>query len=301
MSLAVSHLGAAAVDERAWLDALNLCFPGWGGADRFAWCFRRVGAGRTPDALTLADRGRTIAGTGLTYRTLALTDGRRVPAAIMTGSWTLPEARGRGAFTRLVEESRAAAAAQGAPILLAFVTEGNASRRRLEAAGAEMLPSFYCRAAGAASGAPDLEDLGEPDPAAFRAAPGFARFAYGDEEWRGQFVKRPGGVRVLGVRGSFAALVEEGPDRRVHALAAPPSGAGGAHAALAADAARAGRATFAFTTRPAFAAELERLGFTIGGGFVTALPSAAPSLSAALDTDDARRLLDLDLASGDRM
>jgi hypothetical protein len=162
--------------RRLYLDGLRTAFPGWGDEARFAWCFERALAGRDPDLLLVHDGAATIAGSAITYRMLQLPGGARVRAGIMTGSWTLPSARGRGAFTRVIEESRALS-----PRLLAFVTAENPSRRRLEAAGALAIPSFYCRGVRA---------LPEPPRDA-------VRFVYEPDEWRSQFLDRPSPVEHI--------------------------------------------------------------------------------------------------------
>lgn len=305
MTWRVTCIPAPDADAGPWLAALNACFPGWGGAERFDWCFRRVVSGRVPEALFLEEDGRLLAGAGVTYRTLELADGRRVAVAIMTGAWTLPEARGRGAFTRLVAATCEAGAARGATLYLGFVTESNVSCRRLAALGATMLPSVYARSAAAAGPAASLEDLGEPHAVNFLAKPGRARFTYEADEWRGQFVGRPGVVHAVGVRGAFAALVEEAADMRILALAAAPGEEAAAYAALARHAALSGRAAFAFATQAGAARALADAGFSVTTrGFVAILPSSAATVADAVgaaDEAEARRLLDLDLADGDRM
>lgn len=181
---------AADVDRDAYLDGLNCCFPGWGGIDRFDWCFSRPLAGRAPDLLLLSDGSTPVAGSAITYRMLELPDGTQVRAGIMTGSWTLPAARGCGAFSRFIEESRAIS-----PVLLAFVTQDNPSRRRLEAAGAAAIPTFYCRRA--TSLPPARENA--------------VRFVYSDEEWQSQFVARPAPAERLNGAG-WSAVIEQAAD-----------------------------------------------------------------------------------------
>lgn len=135
-------------DERVYLAALNQCFPHWGDRAMFDWCFTRESAGLSPDLLWLCAADGPVAGTANTYRQLRLANGRTVRAAIMTGSWTLPAARGLGAFTRIIAESRTLAAERHAGLLLAFVTTTNASFGRLRDAGAALFPTAYCRSAG---------------------------------------------------------------------------------------------------------------------------------------------------------
>lgn len=58
-----------------------------------------------PDYLLLKAEGAVLAGSGISYRQLLLRNGQATTAGIMAGSWTLPEARGRGCCTRIIEES----------------------------------------------------------------------------------------------------------------------------------------------------------------------------------------------------
>ena len=182
----VTRHTAADVDRELYLAGLHSAFPGWGDERRFAWCFERALAGRTPDLLLLHDGDVTIAGSAVTYRMLQLRDGSQVRTGIMTASWTLPEGRGRGAFSRMIGASR-----ELSPLLLAFVTAENASRRRLDAAGALAVPSFYCRRA---TSLPMRRD---------RAA----RFVYEPEEWRSQFLDRPEAVEWI-ERPQFSIALE---------------------------------------------------------------------------------------------
>src|SRR5688572_29171535 len=100
-------------DEQRYLDALNVCFDGWGGREMFDWCFRRRCADRLPDVLSLWVEGRRVAGSAISYRHIALPGGAPATAGIMTASWTLPEARGTGAFQRLIRASLEQVAASG--------------------------------------------------------------------------------------------------------------------------------------------------------------------------------------------
>lgn len=211
--------GARDVDRRLFLGGLNAAFPGWGGDARFSWCFERALAGRPPDLLVARDGGEVVGGSAVTYRALALPDGARVVAGIMTGSWTLPAARGRGVFTRIVEESLALS-----PRLLAFVTAANASRGRLEAAGAVGVPTYYCR--GATS-------MPEPPQSA-------VRFVYSADEWRSQFLGRPEPVEWIATDRWRAALERAGPVDRVLFV-------DGDRAAAVRSLADAGRRLFCFT------------------------------------------------------
>jgi hypothetical protein len=129
-------------DADRYLSGLRDCFSEWGGKAEWRWVFDRDAGGGPGTRLVVADEsGGWIAGSGISWRMVA---GLGF-VGIMTGSWTRPEARGRGCFTTLVRESSAVVAERGGLALLSFVTESNASRRRLEASGALMIPTTYGR------------------------------------------------------------------------------------------------------------------------------------------------------------
>jgi GNAT superfamily N-acetyltransferase len=226
------RVAPGAVDPRLYLDGANLCFGEWGDEAMFAWAFRG-----DAELLFVEDAaGKTIAATGITWRNLRT--GQR--ASIMTGSWTLPEARGLGAFSAMLEEIRSAASDRNA-MLLGFGRAENASARRFDAAGAQMHPTFYCRSTVAPVQSAPLEQL-DPEPEWFPSS-----FRYTPAEWRTQFLDRPdAAIECLGRRGAWAAVVERAPQfDRVHAVSradALPQLAARAHAE--------GRRLFWYATRP---------------------------------------------------
>lgn len=226
------RLAARDADPHEYLDGANTAFGGWGDLAMFAWVFRDDAELFFLDDAT----GRPVAASGITWRRLR--DGQR--AAIMTGSWTLAAARGQGAFTRMLDATRAAAEERGAAVL-AFVRSENPSRRRLAAAGAGMHPSFYCRSTKTPEIAVDLDIL-EPDPASFPTG-----FLYTPAQWRTQFVERSDAhIECVGQRGAWSAVVERAAEfDRVHLVsddAALPHLTARAHAA--------GRRLFWYATRP---------------------------------------------------
>ncbi len=225
------RLAARGADPHEYLDGANASFGSWGGEAMFAWVFRD-----DAELLFLDDHSaRPIAASGITWRILR--DGR--PAAIMTGSWTLAAARGQGAFTQMLDATRVAAEERGA-VVLGFCRSENPSRRRFDAAGAGMHPSFYCRSTEAPAIAVELEML-EPDPASFPTG-----FLYTPAQWRTQFLARPNAnIECIGQRGVWSAVVERAAEfDRVHLVsddAALPHLAARAHAA--------GRRLFWYATR----------------------------------------------------
>jgi hypothetical protein len=240
---------ACDIDPAGYLAGANLAFGHWGDAATFAWAFRGG------EILFLDDdSGRPVAASGINYRTLL--DGRQV--AIITGAWTSPAARGTGAFAQLIEATHAAARERDA-ITISFGRMDNISRRRVEAAGAQVHPTFYCRSI---TPEPQPESLEPLDPGAFRFP---TAFRYTPTEWRTQFLYRPHAlIECIGRRGEWAAVVERTTDfDRVHAVSHDQ-----ALPALAARAHAAGRRLFWFTlTPPSLACEWTE-------GFLATFPPA---------------------------
>ncbi|HSY47951.1 MAG TPA: hypothetical protein VLC46_03990 [Thermoanaerobaculia bacterium] len=248
----VRRLLAGDTDPAEYLAGANLAFGHWGDEATFAWAFRGG------ELLFLDDEsGRPVSASGINYRTLL--DGRRV--AIISGAWTLPAARGAGAFSRLIEATHATARERNA-LTIAFGRMDNVSCRLVEAAGAQVHATFYCRSLVPDAPSAPLEPLDRLDPGAFDFP---TAFRYTRAEWRTQFLGRPHAlIECLGRRGEWAAIVEQAADfDRVHAVSheqALPELAARAHAA--------GRQLFWFTLkRPSLACEWT-------DGFLSTFPPA---------------------------
>lgn len=232
--------------ERYYLESLNVCFPGWGGRNMFDWCFSRESAGLRPDLVMVHDDTcRAVSGTANTYRRVGLPNGQTIIAGIMTGSWTLPEARGQGLFTRLINESLDLASARQASLLLGFYARTNPSAGRLRAAGSALFPSWHIRSPAERQIATDAEARAracvendttadgleaKPNPGRLNFAPSAASTAimsrrdgapddhqdvadavhlvYTPDEWRDQFVRRPNPVTRVRSADQWSALVE---------------------------------------------------------------------------------------------
>ena len=135
------EINPSAVEEK-YLSGLNRSFGQWGDRDAYRWDFEREVGARPADLMVLRDHGEILAGSAVSYRTVSLGDDR-ILIGIMTGLWTLPEARGCGASAEVIVESRRLVASRGGAVLIAFVTHENASRRRLVAAGCLEIPTWY--------------------------------------------------------------------------------------------------------------------------------------------------------------
>lgn len=271
-----------------YLEALNRCFGGWGGQQEFDWYFNRSVAGRIADRFIIIDDGdEWIAGSGLSWRKLIDGSGRERLVGIMTGSWTLPSARGRGCFKTMIEASRARCTEIGAAWLLAFVTSENASRRSLEAAGALMIPTSYLWSLEGTlpnrSGALQLADRPSGgledwwrDHDALRGER--AGFFYNDAaEWKSQFVDRPLGTELLEMPGVGRLIVEHHSvfDRVITVIANGEPQRLELEQAAYKRALLSGRRFFTFTSLIEYGAELrEKCGLGGIDGYMVLLPAA---------------------------
>jgi hypothetical protein len=133
--------------KNTFIENLNLCFSNWGGEKNYKHYFERSFNAYKPDIILFRNSsGEVIAGSGISYRTISIDGSITLPIGIMTGSWTLPKARGMGCFARMIEVSRGLCKEKNVPLLTAFVTEDNASYRRLINAGSVCVPAnnyFY--------------------------------------------------------------------------------------------------------------------------------------------------------------
>lgn len=124
------------------LKNLNICFPGWGGEVNYNWYFERAVTHLSPDVILIRNEDHEIiAGSAISYRKMKWSNNKTYDIGIMTGSWTLPAARGRGCFTEMINTSLKICRDKQVDFLTAFVTENNASYRRLKEAGSYCLPT----------------------------------------------------------------------------------------------------------------------------------------------------------------
>ena len=313
--------------DSAYLRCLNTCFPGWGDAQMAQWAFRRALApDPLPDLMVLREGDELLAGSAVSYRSVVLPNGSTVRAGIMTGSWTLPAARGRGCFTRVIEESVAVTQERLGALLLAFVTEDNPSCRQLLKAGAAAVPTSYfftdLDASSQMSG-PELAIAGEddlPDAVALwaKSREGKCRFAYSSlEDWKGQFLERPGRVdAVRDASGAFAILERTSTTDRIQAWWAPTQeSALQLFQSLRDHAWSNGRKLFSFSTDATLTAQCEAMGLRKKPGYLTVMVTdwerfgnalqiatpPAPTNDALLDPDSPWFAGTWDLQSGDKM
>ncbi|GMU58128.1 MAG: hypothetical protein AMXMBFR33_72740 [Candidatus Xenobia bacterium] len=261
--------------ESEYLASLNSVFPGWGDERKFHWFFQRTPA----DLMLIKKDGQTLAGSAVCYRRVRLPKGE-VKVGIMTGSWTLPEARGQGCFGRIIAESVELTRRAGGALLLAFVTHDNASRRQLERAGSGMVPSSYLFAtpetpvptgpALSPGQGPLLELLSQR----YR---GYNHFSYRDEsELQANFLARFEPTELRQDADGLSVL-EVKPDNVLLQLATHPSVlAGPLGFALS-----TGRRFFLYSTRPEVTERASSLGLACKEGFMTVLLADEERLRAA--------------------
>ncbi|MGH9247597.1 MAG: hypothetical protein ACRD29_25470 [Acidimicrobiales bacterium] len=285
LDIAVNPVGL----EEEYIDAANRCFGHWGDATTYRWAFKREVGAPAADLLVLRRRGELVAGSAVSYRRLARAGGGDVLVGIMTGSWTLPAARGQGCFTTIIEESRRLTRERGGAALLAFVTRDNASCRRLLEAGGGGVPTSYVYSTVATpppdGDGPRPEPVGYGDAAVAELLPEWERareranhFSYATPSaWRGQFLDRPLPVEVLSVGAGSWGVIERADttDRLlllVQAVDAELTEEQVLASVLAWTRCR-GRQLFIFSMAPTRTAAAARLGLEVKPGLLTVLPA----------------------------
>ena len=277
---------------------LNACFPGWGDERTFDWAFSRRMLGQPPsDYILLSEDGETLAGSGVSYREVLLPNDAAITVGIMTGSWTLPAARGRGFFSRMIEESISITAARKGALLLAYVTADNPSCRALLKSGAAPFPtSYFSRQPEAGTGTTSAETLAEVGDISDELISrwqqqyvGFARFGYqATDDWRSQFLCRPSRPRILAHHtGEFVMIDEQGDtDRIVGYLGAQGKFPCGLLDAAFSRAASRGKKMFVFSSDPDLSECCLGSRFTERPGFLTVSVADWQLLASALGVRD---------------
>lgn len=300
-------------DHARYVRGLNECFPGWGGDPLYRWVFARSASAPPPERLVFTDdAGDWLAGTGISFRTIRHGDERHL-CGVMTGSWTLPAARGKGLFPAFIQETRKRVMHHGGVAVIAFSGDmQRASTRKLLDAGSRCVTTT--NAVGEIADAPatiedvalDVRAITDADTerlyARWRARTVRATgFDYADHAaFAGQFVHRACEVDVVEGPADAIGAIERGPDTdRVLFLDEGESDRQLVLRALWARAARRGRKLYAF----GMGAEAERVfagaGLAARPGVFTILPSDEGAENAALADDLARA--SWDQQSGDRI
>ena len=260
---------------------LNECFPGWGDQRMFDWAFSRQMHGQPPsDYILLSEGGETLAGSGVSYRQGLLPNDVAITVGIMTGSWTLPAARGRGFFARMILESVKLTASRNGALLLAYVTTDNPSCRALLRSGAAAIPTSYLvRQPGPGEMETRAEALAEVADISDtlidqwrRQYVGFTHFGYQTpNDWRSQFLYRPSRPRVLTRNSDEFVMIDEyaDTDRIVAYLGSQGRFPAGLFGAVVSRTVSRGKKMFAFCCDPDLLECCLTSGFTERPGFIT--------------------------------
>jgi hypothetical protein len=268
--------------ESIYIEHLNISFGHWGDAAFYKWCFDRQIGDHKADIMIFKQDEKIIAGSAITYRKAWL--GKSViNIGIMTGSWTVPEARGQGCFTKIIEESLSLASHKGAGLLIAFLTESNASFRRLANAGSSLFPTHYLfsdqntpvpESHHVISAVSDIKKAIETIFENLRKHQcGLAHFTYTLKEWESQFWERPGEMELLRIDDIGLAIIEKKGDfDRLLLLSLEEERVfTDCIRALLRRALENGKKLFLFTTSTFWKDECLKLGFGGAPGYLTAL------------------------------
>ncbi|WP_162051927.1 GNAT family protein [Pontibacter pamirensis] len=206
--------------QSEYIKYLNECFNHWGQEELYNWVFNRQVGDNASDIMILKnEEDEVIAGSGVTYRKLSTPSGKSIDIAIMTGSWTLPKARGKGCFSKIIALSQEIAHTKNVPYLTAFVTEQNASFRRLASAGSMLVPTshlFSPEEPYAKADTSAIEVIKDEDKETIAAIynrfktlqKGSISFDYTKEEFNQQYINSPKKPEILKIGANYA-LIEE--------------------------------------------------------------------------------------------
>jgi len=167
----------------------------------YDWVFNRKVGSVPSDKFIVMEGDRLVGGSALTFRPLRTCNGKLAQAAVITGSFTLPDFRKQGFFSTIIDLTFKRAVEQGAFVYLGFAAAKNMSVNRLREAGCEISPSYYFQFdVTKANRTPfQIRTCGEEDLEAQKNAfeirskrtKGKSHFEYSLEEWRGQMINRP--------------------------------------------------------------------------------------------------------------
>ncbi|MDT0677472.1 GNAT family N-acetyltransferase [Autumnicola musiva] len=275
--------------QEQYIENLNKCFNGWGGVKEYNWGLnRKIGQHETDIMLIENDEDGVIAGSAVSYRTLA-GNNQTIEIGIMTGSWTLPAARRKGCFSKMIENSNQLCKEKNVPFLTAFVTEENASRRRLESAGSYMFPTFHLFSPEEPYNIDEnnIESLENNENVrkqiyerTIKTQKNFLSFSYTLEEFSSQYINRIKETILLKIGDDFA-IVEGGVNEMKILLltSKDPSAFNINIQAITNWCLREkGKKSFFFTTRKELADICLEKGFNCGPGFFTILKNSDESI-----------------------
>ncbi len=280
-----------------YLKCLNFCFGNWGDRRKYDWYFRRKTAYPEADLMILKKDGALAAGSAVTYRTAALTNGSEVTVGIMTGAWTLPQFRNQGYFARIIEESLRLTALKGGALLLGFAVDDRSSFRQLARAGSALFPCSYIFST-AQTRCPETKSRLSPVEKSSRviadlsarlyaSGKGYSRFIYASEQdFDAQFIQRPGETEIFEDDYGNCGIIEKTEETDILQLyltgTDDESELTGSIAGFLANALGRGRKLFLYSTRPGIAHLSRKLGLEVKAGYLTVLIAEESRLRAAL-------------------
>ena len=275
------------IDAEVGAGFLTQCFGTRWTEAMYRWYLQRSFGGEPPDRLILMDGARAVAGCGVVYRQLRTQDGAVYRVSVVVAACTLPSARGRGFYARVLQAAADRSAVRGCAALLGFVTADNATGRGLRRLGAAAIPSAYVvsldRPAFTEAGILRVRDAKVADDWPARAAARLrteaapAGFHYPDASaWRSQMADRPYGVQTVRIGATGRAVIERvGDTDRLQWLDGDGRERVAAIRAIVARARCHGRKFFMYSTCPHEAAAARRLGLAAHPGYMMALPLQA--------------------------
>lgn len=206
--------------KEQYIRNLNQCFGNWGGEAEYQWGLERKSGAHSTDIMLIEnEEDGVIAGSAVSYRRLR-DQSQDIEIGIMTGSWTLPAARRKGCFTKMIRCSSDLCRKKEVPFLTAFVTEENASRRRLESEGSFMFPThhlFSPETPFRQDGLPDTEEVEKDRDLIERiydrktqTQQNLLSFDYTKGEFFGQYINRIKSTTLLKIGKEDFAVLEDG-------------------------------------------------------------------------------------------
>jgi len=278
------HINPSNIEDE-YLRHLNLAYGNWGDRQQFDWYFKRQTSYRNPDVILLTVDGRFAAGSGVSYRQVALPTGAEISVGVVTGAWTLSEFRNQGCFARVIQECVGVTCERGGALLLGFVRADNASSRQMARLGSAMFPTWYLRSRITASSKdvpPDFAPAGLNDQlleTIFERMKvqgrGYARMTYGTvKDFSDQFLGRPAGTEIVRDRQENFGVIEKRADADVLQLMSHCEEAVSCAELMANISAYShaqGRELVSFTTLPSVRAAAPAAGFEVRDGFLTVL------------------------------
>ncbi len=283
--------------EDEYLKCLNASYNPWGNRQQYDWYFRRKTAYPDLDLIVLRIDGRMAAGSGVSYRKLALPNENEITVGLVTGAWTLPRFRDQGCFARVIRESVKVTKEKGGALLLGFVKQSNASSRQMARLGSALFPSLYLKSAlqetviGVAAEFRQVESSEQLIATLFARLKGksfgYAHFVYADErDFSSQFIDRPAPTEIVSDGDGNFGIIEKREEVDVLQLVVSDSEdvveMAKVMAGFANYANGKGRQLVSCATTPTIIDAAVNAGFDANAGYLTALIADESSLNNQL-------------------